>query len=74
MYSLLSLLSVSLFASNHWCTFSKSTFMCLVVRQLSCHWLVKYLCRRQICLLKMRSGNLAGFYIFNIIRTEVAQD
>ena len=27
MYSVLSLLSVSLFASNHWCIFSKSTLM-----------------------------------------------
>jgi hypothetical protein len=53
LYSVLPLLNVSLFASNHWCTFSKSTLM------LSCSssfvfsaigWNVT-MCHRQTCTL-----------------------
>ena len=71
MYLVLSLLSVSLFASNHWCIFSKSTLM----RSCSSSFvlpLVEIFVSSANMLAKMRSGSLAGRLY--IIRKEVAQD
>ena len=72
MYSVLSLLSVSLFASNHWCTFSKSTLMRSCSSSFVLPLVEIFVSSANMLAEDWRSGNLTGRLY--ILRIEVAQD